>query len=153
MQVERFAGDFGRSERKRGVQTGQKPISASFRRFLVHLGVLPQSIGPSLSPARWCRKGFSQLLIGVIRQAAELDELLEPILDRGLEALDQVERAILRAGAFELKGRIDVPFKVVIDEYVALAKVFGAEESHRYVNAVLDKLARTERALETSAEG
>ena len=96
---------------------------------------------------------FSQLLIGVIRQAAELDELLEPILDRGLEALDQVERAILRAGAFELKGRIDVPYKVVIDEYVALAKVFGAEESHRYVNAVLDKLARTERALETSAEG
>lgn len=96
---------------------------------------------------------FSHLLSGVIRQTGELDELLEPILDRRLEALDQVERAILRAGAFELKGRIDVPYKVVINEYVALAKVFGAEESHRYVNAVLDKLARTERALETSAEG
>jgi N utilization substance protein B len=96
---------------------------------------------------------FSQLLMGVIRQVDALDELLEPLLDRALQQLDQVERAILRAGAFELNGRIDVPFKVVIDEYVALAKVFGAEESHRYVNAVLDKLARTERALETSAEG
>ena len=96
---------------------------------------------------------FSQLLMGVIRQVDALDELLEPLLDRALQKLDQVERAILRAGAFELNGRIDVPYKVVIDEYVALAKVFGAEESHRYVNAVLDKLARTERALETSAEG
>jgi N utilization substance protein B len=96
---------------------------------------------------------FSQLLMGVIRQVDALDELLEPLLDRALKDLDQVERAILRAGAFELNGRIDVPYKVVIDEYVALAKVFGAEESHRYVNAVLDKLARTERVLETSAEG
>ena len=96
---------------------------------------------------------FSQLLMGVIRQVDALDELLEPLLDRALQKLDQVERAILRAGAFELNGRIDVPYKVVIDEYVSLAKVFGAEESHRYVNAVLDKLARTERALETSTEG
>ena len=96
---------------------------------------------------------FSEVLKGVINGAAELDAALAPVLDREITALDQVERAILRAGAFELSQRIDVPFKVVIDEYVALAKTFGATDSHRYVNGVLDELARITRTVEMSSEG
>lgn len=96
---------------------------------------------------------FSAVLGGVIRGVDEIDALLAPLLDRAPGSLDQVERAILRAGAFELTGRVDVPYKVVIDEYVGLAKVFGATESHRYVNGVLDRLARSARAIEMSPPG
>jgi N utilization substance protein B len=81
----------------------------------------------------------------------ELDALLEPLLDRKLSELDPVERSLLRLGAFELRERIDVPYRVVINEAVALAKKFGASESFRYVNGVLDRLATDLRAPEVSA--
>jgi N utilization substance protein B len=79
-----------------------------------------------------------------------LDELLTPYLDRRVEELSQVEKAILRLGAFELKERQDVPYRVVINEGIELAKVFGAEDSFKYVNGVLDKLARQLRYAEAS---
>jgi transcription antitermination protein NusB len=91
---------------------------------------------------------FHALLRGVVDGTAELDALIAPTLDRRLEALDKVELALLRLGTYELRHRIDVPYRVVIDEYVELAKVFGAEESHKYINAVLDRLARDLRRLE-----
>lgn len=91
---------------------------------------------------------FSALLRGVMFGSGALDALFAPLLDRGVHELDKVELALLRLGAYELKERIDVPFRVVIDEYVALAKVFGAEESFKYVNAVLDKLAGELRPME-----
>ena len=72
-------------------------------------------------------------------------------LDRELKSLDQVELAILRLGAHELLNRIDVPYRVVIDEYVELAKLFGAEESHKYINGVLDRVAAQARAAEVAA--
>jgi len=91
---------------------------------------------------------FTALLRGVTVGSDELDALLAPLLDRNLDDLDKVELALLRLGAYELKHRIDVPFRVVIDEYVELARVFGAEGSFKYVNGVLDKLAVELRPLE-----
>ena len=97
------------------------------------------------------REFFKALLRGVVFGTGELDALLGPVLDRRVEDLDKVELALLRLGAYELRHRIDVPFRVVIDEYVELAKVYGAEESFKYVNGVLDRLAQDLRALEHSA--
>jgi transcription antitermination protein NusB len=96
---------------------------------------------------------FRAVLRGVVDEHERLDALLVPHLDRSVGALDQVERALLRMGAYELSSRVDVPFRVVIDEAVALAREFGAEDSHRYINGVLDKIARRERALEVAADG
>ncbi len=95
---------------------------------------------------------FNALLTGTARDATALDELFAPRLDRTLDDLDPIERALLRMGTFELRDRIDVPYKVVINEAVALAKKFGATDSFRYVNGVLDKMARQLRQLEVSAE-
>ena len=92
---------------------------------------------------------FDACLRGVLHDAPELDAAYGPHLDRSVAALDQVERAILRAGAYELRSRIDVPYKVAIDEYVRLAKTFGAEDSYKYVNGVLDRVARDLRTAET----
>lgn len=96
------------------------------------------------------REYFHDLLHGVPAQVKELDELLTPYLDRRVEELSQIEKAILRLGAFELKERLDVPYRVVINEGIELAKVFGADDSFKYVNGVLDKLARKLRYQEAS---
>ncbi len=94
---------------------------------------------------------FDDVLRGVMRSASELDALLAPLLDRDVSSLDQVERAVLRMAAFELRERIEVPFKVIIDEATSLARTFGAEASFRYVNAVLDALAAQLRKVEVQA--
>ena len=94
---------------------------------------------------------FTEILRGVLDKSSDLDELIEPLLDRKLKELDNVELAILRLGTYELNARIDVPYRVVIDEYVELTKIFGAEDGHKYVNGVLDKLARTLRVAEASS--
>lgn len=96
---------------------------------------------------------FRDLLRGVPTHLAELDEHLAPCLDRAIESVDPVERAILRLGAFELLHHPEIPYRVAINEAVELAKVFGAEQGHRYVNGVLDKLARSVRATETGTSG
>jgi N utilization substance protein B len=88
---------------------------------------------------------FSAHLYGVPANVTSLDAHLQPILDRPVAQLDAVERAILRMGAFELTHREDIPWRVVIDECVELAREFGAEQSHKYVNGILDKLARRTR--------
>lgn len=97
------------------------------------------------------RAFFHELLGGVLRGAAGLDELYRAYLDREVEQLDQVERAVLRLGCFELRERIDVPYRVVIDEYVELAKTFGAEASYKYVNGILDRVAGDLRQVERGA--
>nr|WP_225365504.1 transcription antitermination factor NusB [Serratia rubidaea] len=84
---------------------------------------------------------FRELLSGVAMNAGTLDALMTPYLSRQLEDLGQVEKAILRVALFELKMREDVPYKVAINEAIELAKVFGAEDSHKFVNGVLDKAA------------
>lgn len=91
---------------------------------------------------------FAECLAGVLHQCEDVDALFTPYLDRAIDALDHVERAILRAGTFELRSRPDVPARVAIDEWVELAKGFGAEESFRYVNGVLDRVAHDLRGAE-----
>lgn len=96
---------------------------------------------------------FSALLRGVTADVESLEMLFAPALDRALDELDPVERNLLRLGTFELRDRIDVPYKVVISEAVALAKKFGATDSHKYVNGVLDKIARDLRTVELAQHG
>src|SRR5262245_53646737 len=96
---------------------------------------------------------FHELLRGVIEHCDALDAHLAPLLDRKVKELDRVELALLRMGVYELIYRPDVPFKVAIDEAVGLARVFGAEESHRYINGVLDAVARAQRGREVAADG
>ncbi|CCQ41668.1 transcription antitermination factor NusB [Yersinia enterocolitica] len=84
---------------------------------------------------------FRELLSGVAVNAASLDALMAPVLSRQLEELGQVERAVLRIALFELSKRDDVPYKVAINEAIELAKTFGAADSHKFVNGVLDKVA------------
>jgi N utilization substance protein B len=94
---------------------------------------------------------FQALLHEIPACVDELDEALAPMLDRKLDDLDPIERTLLRMGMYELTRRIDVPYKVVINEEVALAKKFGATDSHKYVNGVLDKAARQLRKVEIDA--
>lgn len=91
---------------------------------------------------------FHELLHGVPAHLADLDGDLGPLLDRPIEEVDPVERAILRLGAFELRHSPQIPYRVVINEAVELAKLFGAEQGHRYVNGVLNRLARRIRSAE-----
>ena len=94
---------------------------------------------------------FQALLHEIPVAVDELDAALAPLLDRSLGELDPIELTLLRMGMFELKQRIDVPYKVVINEEVALAKKFGATDSHKYINGVLDKAARELRKVEIDA--
>ena len=73
------------------------------------------------------------------------------MVERSLDELDPIERALLRIGSYELLERIDVPYKVVINESVNLAKKFGATDSHKFINGVLDQLARQVRTVEINA--
>ena len=95
---------------------------------------------------------FRELVEGVPGNLVSLDQGLSPHLDRSLESIDPVERAILRIGAYELARHPEIPYRVVINEAIELAKIFGAEQGHRYVNGVLDKAAKTLRPLEMAAE-
>ena len=96
---------------------------------------------------------FSELVHGVPARLNELDAALAPCIDRALESVDPVERAILRIGAYELMHRQDIPYRVVINEAVELAKSFGAEAGHKFVNGTLDKAAKSLREVEVKAAG
>lgn len=91
---------------------------------------------------------FHEVLHQVPARVNELDAEIAPLLDRALTDMTPIELAILRMGTYELMHRVDVPYKVVINEGVELAKSFGATDGHRYVNGVLDKLAVRLRPLE-----
>ena len=82
------------------------------------------------------------LISGIVENVEHLDEVFEPFLSRPLKDLDQVDKAILRLGTFELLYRQDVPYKVVINEAIMLAKEFAEQDSHKFVNGVLDKVVR-----------
>ncbi|TAL96394.1 MAG: transcription antitermination factor NusB [Paraburkholderia sp.] len=91
------------------------------------------------------------LLNGVIRDSEALSIDLMPCLDRPIDQLSPVERAVLLVAAFELKHHVDIPYRVVINEAVELAKTFGGADGYKYVNGVLDKLSVQLRAAETQA--
>ena len=94
---------------------------------------------------------FHELLHNIPGCVNELDSHFEPYLDRDKDELDRVELAILRIGSYELGKRLDIPYRVVINEGVELAKIFGATDSHKYVNGVLDKVAQKLRMMEIMA--
>lgn len=88
------------------------------------------------------RKYFKKLVMGILAEQAALDALLIPHLDRDISTLTPVELAILRLAAFELLHCPEVPYKVVINEALEIAKDYGADQSYKYVNAIVDVLAR-----------
>lgn len=93
---------------------------------------------------------FKVLLLGVPAQQQEIDSVLAPHVSRPLLEVDPIELAILRLATYELSSRLDIPYRVVINEAVELAKTFGAEGGHKFVNGILDKVAARIRAAEVS---
>jgi N utilization substance protein B len=85
---------------------------------------------------------FQQLLHGVTSNVKELDLAISPHVDRPLDDIDHVEKAILRVAVFELSDCQDVPYRVVINEAIELAKAFAADDSHKFINGVLDKAVK-----------
>ena len=94
---------------------------------------------------------FSNLFREIPKNITLLDELIAPCIDRDLEELGPVEHAILYLGAYELKFSIEVPYKVVINESVEVAKLFGAEGSFKLINTALDRLAQDLRSVEINS--
>ncbi len=94
---------------------------------------------------------FDALLHGCIAQANELDALIKPLLDRPLNELSPIERGVLWIGCYEFQHCPDVPWRVVLNEAIELAKSFGGTDGHKYVNGVLHQLADRLRPLEVQA--
>jgi N utilization substance protein B len=94
---------------------------------------------------------FSQMVSGVASSISELDPLLEKYMTRTTESVDPVERAILRLATYEFINRLDVPYRVVLNEAVDITKEYCAEKSHTFVNAVLDKVAQEIRHIEVKS--
>jgi len=95
---------------------------------------------------------FDMLVSGVASSLSEIDPLLEKYMSRSIESVDPVERAILRSASYEFINRLDVPYRVVLNEAVNIAREYCADNSHAFVNAVLDKVAREVRKMELDAE-
>jgi N utilization substance protein B len=95
---------------------------------------------------------FSEVVSGVASSISELDPLLEKYMSRTVESVDPVERSILRLATYEFINRLDIPYRVVLNEAVNIAKEFCAEKSHTFVNAVLDKVAKEIRHIETQSD-
>lgn len=93
---------------------------------------------------------FSSSMHELTADIVAIDAVIDPLLDRKQSALNPVELAILRLGVYELKHRVDVPYKVVLNEAIELGKAFGATDGYKYINGVLDKAAKVLRAPETS---
>jgi len=102
-------------------------------------------------PGHLDRDYFRDLVRGVTGRVGELDGLIEPFLSRPLAQVDPVELAALRIAAYELAHRPEIPYRVVINEAVDLAKTFGAEQGYRFVNGIVDKLAQRLRRVEIQA--
>ncbi|MDO9268214.1 MAG: transcription antitermination factor NusB [Methylobacter sp.] len=96
---------------------------------------------------------FVELFYGVPKNLDAIDQVLSEFVDRPVDMIDPVERAILRIGVYELLHRLDMPYRVVLNEGINLAKYFGADGSHKYVNGILDKVAQQKRAVEIKAKG
>lgn len=85
---------------------------------------------------------FRELVFGVMNEIDALDEMLSPHLDRSIDKLTPIELCVLRMATFELKHRLDIPYRVVLNEALLLTKTFGTQEGFKFVNGVLDKTAR-----------
>jgi transcription antitermination protein NusB len=95
---------------------------------------------------------FDALFHGCVRDASALDHKIIPLLDRPLAEISPVERSVMWLGVYELEHCLDVPWRVVLNEYIEQAKAFGGTDGHKYVNAVLNKLAPVLRAAEVASD-
>ena len=95
---------------------------------------------------------YDALLHGCIRESGQLDALIVPLLDRKLEEISPIERAVMWIGAYEFLHAPDVPWRVVLNECIELAKEFGGTDGHKYVNGVLNGLAPQLRGVEVEAD-
>jgi len=95
---------------------------------------------------------YDALLYGCSEHAQSLDRLIEPLLDRPLAEISPIERATMWMGAYEFQHCLDVPWRVVLNEYIELSKRFGGTDGHKYVNGVLNGLAPQLRAIEVAAD-
>lgn len=137
--------------------TGQEP-AAIMRHFFddpAWMQVIAEGLGllkgeqQSLADAVYDLQLFQELLRGVPERVEDLDRQLERVLDRPLRQVTPVDLAILRLGVYELAQSPQIPFRAILNETVELAKEFGStDDSHRYVNGILDRLARTLRPAE-----
>jgi N utilization substance protein B len=94
---------------------------------------------------------FRVMLTGAVAGAADMEQLIAPLLDRAYKSLSPVERGILLLAGYEFKSQMEVPYRVIINEAIELAKSFGGTDGHKYVNGVLDKMAMQLRAVEFNA--
>jgi N utilization substance protein B len=94
---------------------------------------------------------FQHLITDIPRQVEDIDAAAQPFLDRDMSKVDPIERAILRLSVFELMNHMEIPYRVVINEGIELAKTFGADNSYRFINGILDKMVATFRELEVAA--
>jgi transcription antitermination protein NusB len=95
---------------------------------------------------------FEDLVSGVVRHREALDASLQEFLDRPVDQVDPIERGVLRIAAYELKHRIDVPYRVILNEAIEVTKRFGSEHGHTYVNGVLDHAAAAWRSAELQSK-
>jgi N utilization substance protein B len=94
---------------------------------------------------------FRELIAEIPRTARDLDEQLATYIDRDIDKVDPVERAVLRLAAYELLKHIEIPYRVVLNEAIELARTFGSENSFRFVNGILDKMGADVRSVEAAA--
>jgi N utilization substance protein B len=94
---------------------------------------------------------FRELIAEIPRGARDLDEQLATYIDRDIDKVDPVERAVLRLAAYELLNHIEIPYRVVLNEAIELARTFGSENSFRFVNGILDKMGADVRSVEAAA--
>tara|TARA_R110000822_G_scaffold187752_19_gene326835 strand:+ start:7552 stop:7995 length:444 start_codon:yes stop_codon:yes gene_type:complete len=116
------------------------------------IGVIETEFFTDNNMAKVDTEFFRELLHGIPGKLDEIDGAYEPHLDRKSKDLDPISRAILRVGTYELSFRIDVPYKVAINEAVNLAKKFGPTDAYKYINGILDKVAMAKRAVEIKAD-
>ena len=116
------------------------------------VAVIDKTTRDEKSLGRYDVELFSQLLRGAVAQHEALSAKIAPHLDRALNELSPIEFSVLLLGAFELTNLPEVPYRVVINEGVELAKTFGGSDGHKFVNGVLDKLAAELRAVEVAAK-
>jgi transcription antitermination protein NusB len=114
--------------------------------------LIEQATREEKSLGRYDSEFFGQLLQGAIAQHEALSAQIAPHLDRAIKELSPVEFSVLLLGAYELTQHPEVPYRVVINEAVELAKTFGGSDGHKFVNGVLDKLAAKVRAAEVAAK-
>jgi N utilization substance protein B len=113
---------------------------------------IEQTTRSEKSLGRYDVEYFSQLLRGAVAQHEALAVQITPHLDRALNELSPIEFSVLLLGAFELVNQPEIPYRVIINEGVELAKTFGGSDGHKFVNGVLDKMAAQLRAVEVNAK-